>query len=165
MQARAWANLPILNQWRQRCPEQDPLALHAAHWQTTLRCPGGGRYVWNEEYQTMASTVYGHPGEPQGGPLIPPSLSRDEVRQLRPVVSRQRPARQADPEPNPQTCHSAMMPSVLSKAGATQQVLIGVPFLSAFHRPMRHRADLKAAAGCGDSRCPRHSRRFHKPGR
>jgi hypothetical protein len=30
--------------------------------------PGGGLYVWNENWQTMESTVYGHPGEPKAGP-------------------------------------------------------------------------------------------------
>jgi hypothetical protein len=42
--------------------------LHEQFWQTKLICPGGGRYVWNEEWQTMESTVYGHPGQPKPGP-------------------------------------------------------------------------------------------------
>ena len=28
MQTRAWSNLPILNEWKQRYPDQDPVALH-----------------------------------------------------------------------------------------------------------------------------------------
>jgi len=75
MQARAWGNLPILNEWKRRYPGQDPVALHQRYWQTRLVCPGGGRYVWNEAWQTMESTLYGHPGEPKSGPTVPPALA------------------------------------------------------------------------------------------
>lgn len=64
----AWDNLPILNEWKHRFPGQDPVKLHERFWQTRLVCPGGGEYVWNEKWQTMESTVYGHPGEPKPGP-------------------------------------------------------------------------------------------------
>ena len=74
MQARAWSNLPILNQWKHCYPKEDPLAVHERFWQTKLVCPGGGEYVWNEAWQTMESTVYGHPGEPKTGPAWPPVL-------------------------------------------------------------------------------------------
>jgi hypothetical protein len=67
-QRLAWNNLPILNEWHRRFPQQDPIKLHEQIWDTTLLCPGGGRYVWNEQWQTMESTVYGHPGQPKGGP-------------------------------------------------------------------------------------------------
>jgi hypothetical protein len=67
-QRLAWSNLPVLNEWKRRFPKQDPLKLHEQFWQTKLVCPGGGRYVWNEEWQTMESTVYGHPGQPKPGP-------------------------------------------------------------------------------------------------
>ena len=30
--------------------------------------PCGGRYVWNERWATMESTVFGHSGEPKLGP-------------------------------------------------------------------------------------------------
>ena len=43
-------------------------------WKIRLICPGGGRYVWNDKYQTMESTVYGHPGEPKTGPVAAPAL-------------------------------------------------------------------------------------------
>ena len=75
MQARAWGNLPILNQWKRMYPDQDPVELHERVWQIRLICPGGGRYVWNEKFQTMESTVYGHPGEPKSGPAAPPALT------------------------------------------------------------------------------------------
>jgi hypothetical protein len=68
MQIRAWSNLPILNQWKRLHPACDPVALHERVWKIRLICPGGGRYVWNDKYQTMESTVYGHPGEPKNGP-------------------------------------------------------------------------------------------------
>ncbi|MGQ9575935.1 MAG: redoxin family protein [Thermoguttaceae bacterium] len=74
MQARAWGNLPILNEWRRRYPGQDPVGFHHRYWQARLVCPGGGKYVWNQRYQTYESTVYGHPGEPKSGPALPPAL-------------------------------------------------------------------------------------------
>jgi len=75
MQHLAWSNLPILNEWKRRYPDRDPVALHEQFWQTRLVCPGGGKYVWNEEWQTMESTVYGNPGQPKPGPAIPPTLA------------------------------------------------------------------------------------------
>ena len=75
MQVRAWGNLPILNQWKRRYPKEDPVAVHRRLWHTELVCPGGGRYRWNEQFQTMESTVYGHPGQPQEGPAAPPVLA------------------------------------------------------------------------------------------
>lgn len=74
LRARAWSNLPILNQWRKQFPTQDALALHERFWQSRLLCPGGGKYVWNEQWQTYESTVFGHPGEPKPGPAAPPQL-------------------------------------------------------------------------------------------
>jgi hypothetical protein len=66
-QRLAWSNLPILNEWKRRYPKEDPVKLHEQYWQTKLVCPGSGHYVWNEEWQTMESTVYGHPGQPKPG--------------------------------------------------------------------------------------------------
>jgi hypothetical protein len=74
MQARCWGNLPILNEWKQRFPDDDPLELHEHYWHTRLVCPGGGEYVWNEEWKTMESTVYGHPAAPRAGPAEPPNV-------------------------------------------------------------------------------------------
>ncbi len=74
MQARAFSNLPILNEWHRLYPDQDPLAVHARIWHERLICPGGGQYVWNDAWKTMESTVYGHPGEPKPGPQAPPGL-------------------------------------------------------------------------------------------
>jgi hypothetical protein len=74
MQTRAWSNLPILNVWKHRYPDQDPVALHERCWHTSLVCPGGGQYVWNEQWQTMESTVYGCPAAPREGPVAPTVL-------------------------------------------------------------------------------------------
>ncbi len=74
MQARAWSNIPILNEWHRAYPNREPVQLHQQIWSTTLVCPAGGKYVWNEEFQTMESTVYGHPGEPKFGPSLPQPL-------------------------------------------------------------------------------------------
>jgi hypothetical protein len=71
MQARSWGNLPVLNEWRRRYPDHDPVKLHEEFWHTRLACPGGGKYVWNDTWQTMESTAYGHPGEPKPGPQSP----------------------------------------------------------------------------------------------
>jgi hypothetical protein len=72
MQRRSWDNLPILNEWKRRFPDQDPVAFHQQHWYTKLACPGGGEYVWNDQWQTMESTVYGSPANPKAGPKAPP---------------------------------------------------------------------------------------------
>ena len=75
MQVQCWNNLPVLNQWKRLYPDRDPVAVHRPSLGRDALCPGGGKYVWNEKYQTMQSTVYGHPGEPKEGPLAPPVLS------------------------------------------------------------------------------------------
>lgn len=71
LQSLAWGNLPVLNEWRRRYPDQDPVRLHEACWGTRLLCPAGGSYVWNEAWQTMESTVCGHPGQPKPIPAAP----------------------------------------------------------------------------------------------
>ncbi|MBN1589608.1 MAG: hypothetical protein JW888_08845 [Pirellulales bacterium] len=76
MQREAWNNLPILNEWHRRYPDIDPVKLHEQIWGIRLVCPGGGSYVWNDEWQTMESTVYGHPGEPKVGPVSTPVLKQ-----------------------------------------------------------------------------------------
>ena len=75
MQMLSWGNLPILNQWKRLYPDLDPVEVHERIWKIRLVCPGGGKYVWNEKYQTMESTVYGHPGEPKVGPTDSPVLN------------------------------------------------------------------------------------------
>ncbi len=74
MQRLAWSNLPILNEWHRLYPDVDPVALHERVWRTRLVCPGGGKYVWNEKFRSLESTVYGHPGQPKEGPAAPPQL-------------------------------------------------------------------------------------------
>jgi hypothetical protein len=66
-QRLAWNNLPILNEWKRRYPGQDPVKVHEQFGHTTLVCPGGGSYVWNQQWQTMESTVYGSPAQPKPG--------------------------------------------------------------------------------------------------
>jgi hypothetical protein len=75
MQKRAWANLPILNEWKRRYTDRDPVELHEQLWKVRLIDPAGGRYTWNVEWQTMQSSTYGHPGEPRKGPASPPLVS------------------------------------------------------------------------------------------
>lgn len=75
LQSRSWNNLHILNEWKQRYPDLDPVDLHERVWRTRVECPGGGRYIWNERWRTMESTLFGHPGEPKTGPKLPPALA------------------------------------------------------------------------------------------
>ncbi len=75
MQQRAWQNLPILNEWKRRYPDQDPLKVHRRFFQALLLDPAGASYTWNEQWQTMESTVYGNPGAPRPGPERPSVLS------------------------------------------------------------------------------------------
>ena len=74
MQRLCWSNLPILNEWHQRYPDHDPVELHQRFWQRRLVCPGGGEYRWNEELQTMESTLYGSPAAPGTGPGLPAAI-------------------------------------------------------------------------------------------
>ncbi len=75
MRMQCWKNLPILNEWKRLYGDRDPVEVHRRVWGVELVCPGGGKYVWNDKYQTMESTLYGHPGEPKKGPSAPPVLS------------------------------------------------------------------------------------------
>ncbi len=74
MERRSWSNLAILNEWRRLFKESDPVAFHQSLWHTKIVCPGGGTYQWNEEYRTMESTVYGHPGAPRPSAQQPSPL-------------------------------------------------------------------------------------------
>ncbi|MFH1024813.1 MAG: hypothetical protein V1809_15640 [Planctomycetota bacterium] len=74
-QARAWGNIPILNEWKRLFPNEDPVAVHEKYWGTRLVCPGGGTYVWNDQWKTMESTVYGHPAGQKTGPAYPAALA------------------------------------------------------------------------------------------
>ena len=49
--------------------------LHEQIWKVRLIDPAGGRYTWNAKWQTMESSVYGHPGKPQKGPAAPPLVA------------------------------------------------------------------------------------------
>ena len=75
-QLLSWNNLPILNEWKRLYPDRDPAKLHEQFWHARLLCPGGGAYVWNQKWQTMESTVYGHPAEPKTGPQRVGPLAR-----------------------------------------------------------------------------------------
>jgi hypothetical protein len=74
MQNVAWNNIAILNEWKHRYPDRDPVALHQGIWKTRLQSPAGDGYRWNEAWQTMESISYGHPGEPKPGPAFPAAL-------------------------------------------------------------------------------------------
>ena len=63
-QEKSWSNLHALNAWRIQLGKKDASAYHMEVWQTELQCPGGGKYAWNEKFQTYESSVFGHPGKP-----------------------------------------------------------------------------------------------------
>jgi hypothetical protein len=82
MQLRSWSNIAILNEWKRLFPKEDPIKVHERVWHTRLICPGGGQYVWNDEWKTMESTVYGHPGQPKSGPKVSAMLGQFEKANL-----------------------------------------------------------------------------------
>jgi hypothetical protein len=45
--------------------DRDPVEVHESLFRERLECPGGGSYVWDETWQTMKSTVFGHPVRPK----------------------------------------------------------------------------------------------------
>jgi hypothetical protein len=53
--------------------------VHEEFWQARLECPGGGKYVWNDQWETMESTIYGHPGQPKVGAGLPPLLGEIDL--------------------------------------------------------------------------------------
>lgn len=75
LRSRCWGNIVVLNEWRRRQGAEDPVGFHQRHWQTTLVCPGGGKYVWNEEFGSMESTVFGCPAQPKQPAQIASPLS------------------------------------------------------------------------------------------
>ena len=78
MQRLSWGNLTILNEWKRRYPDQDPVEVHRTFWQRRLLCPGGGEYVWNEVTQQMESSVFGSRSNPKMPTQTPvPKLLRE----------------------------------------------------------------------------------------
>jgi hypothetical protein len=63
-QEKSWNNLHALNEWHVQLGKKDATVYHMEVWQTELQCPGGGKYAWNEKFQTYESSVFGHPGKP-----------------------------------------------------------------------------------------------------
>lgn len=70
----SWRAQPILDEWRSRFPDIDPVEFHAAEFGVRLRGPSGGTYVLDEEWNTTTCTAFGHPGNPLPGPLVPPAI-------------------------------------------------------------------------------------------
>jgi hypothetical protein len=64
LQQVSWGNLHILNEYKSVWPDRDPVQVHEQLWGIRLVCPGGGRYAWDAEWQTMESSALGHPGKP-----------------------------------------------------------------------------------------------------
>jgi hypothetical protein len=70
----AWSALPILNEWKRRFPNEDPVAVHERVFGTRLGTPTGGTFAWNEAMQTMETSDYGSPATPKQGPALPAAL-------------------------------------------------------------------------------------------
>jgi Protein of unknown function (DUF3352) len=64
LRQESWKNLPILNEWKRRFPDCDPVEFHQRIWTESLTCPGGGKYEWDEVQQTMRSDKFGSPQDP-----------------------------------------------------------------------------------------------------
>ena len=64
-QKKSWSNLYALNEWRVQLNKLDAPSYHLKVWQTELQCPGGGKYTWNQKFQTYESSIFGHPGKPR----------------------------------------------------------------------------------------------------
>jgi hypothetical protein len=67
----AWSALPILNEWKRRYPNEDPVALHERLWHVRLTTPNAGTFTWNEALQTMEASDYGSLASPKPGPALP----------------------------------------------------------------------------------------------
>ena len=63
-QRQSWTNLHALNEWRTQLGKTNATSYHLKVWQTELQCPGGGKYSWNQKFQTYESSIFGHPGKP-----------------------------------------------------------------------------------------------------
>ncbi|MFT5287969.1 MAG: hypothetical protein ACI8QS_000251 [Planctomycetota bacterium] len=73
-QRATFRNLPILNEWKRLFPSLDPVAMHRFILGAELRCSGGGEFVWDDEWKTMSSTVFGSPAAPKTVPHLPPAI-------------------------------------------------------------------------------------------
>lgn len=74
----SYDNLPILNEWRRRYPDRDPVEVHARITGQKLTCPAGGEYVWDLAALTMQSTAVGHPDAPRTADVKVPWLQQLE---------------------------------------------------------------------------------------
>jgi hypothetical protein len=74
LRASAWTALPILNEWKRRFPNEDPVALHERLWGVRLTTPADGTFAWNDAMQTMEASDYGSPAAPKDGPRLPRAL-------------------------------------------------------------------------------------------
>jgi hypothetical protein len=77
-QFTSWAALPILNEWKRKFPEKDPLQVHHDYFKETIRCPGGKGYQWNEAIGSMESVAFGHPEAPRNEFVAMPILGNWE---------------------------------------------------------------------------------------
>ncbi|MCG8648737.1 MAG: hypothetical protein MI861_02830, partial [Pirellulales bacterium] len=79
MSQLSWSNLPILNYFRHRYPDQDPFQVYQQLLGETLLEPALGQYQWNKQHLTYQSTQYGHPLAPRSGPPLSPVLAPDDL--------------------------------------------------------------------------------------
>ncbi len=67
--------LPILNEWKRRFPNEDPVAVHERFFHERLVAPSGGSFVYDAERRTMTSTELGDLGKPVSPKVKIPTLS------------------------------------------------------------------------------------------
>ena len=75
MDNRVNNDIAILNEWHRLFPKEDPVTVHQRLWNTTLTCPFGGTYRWNEATLSMESSVFGAANEDYKGPVTPAALA------------------------------------------------------------------------------------------
>lgn len=64
LQMQAWNNLPILTEWH-ALKGNNESQFHESFWYQPLSNPSGTEYKWNENWRTVESTLFGHPGQPK----------------------------------------------------------------------------------------------------
>ena len=75
----AWGNIPIMNYFRHRYPDRDPVAVYRTLFGEQLIEPSGGAYVWDEDLRTYVSNHHGYHLQPKAGPVTSPVLAEDDL--------------------------------------------------------------------------------------
>ena len=78
MHRLTWSNIPILNHFRARYPDRDPLRVYQRLFGESLVEPCGGTYQWNADRGTYVSSLQGYRLQPKPGPAMAPTLASND---------------------------------------------------------------------------------------